>query len=271
MALRDILAVVDNAEAAAPFLAGLVDFARRKSAAVEVAVLSANPYLADAMLPVGGMYLPEHEVAVALKERSDAVDRAIAGQGVATRVIGLADDVAWLAGDLRRSRQVADVVLVPAKEAWQSPWLRRRVIETALIGSGTPTILVPSGHALGEVHHAVLAWKPSPESTRALYDLVVVAEPGARIDVVIVDQDDSRDAGTEVRDHLTRHDFVVHLARLERDGAHSVDILHDFAARAKADLLVAGAYASSRLREVVLGGVTRSLVSHTALPTLLSR
>ncbi|PID41493.1 MAG: hypothetical protein CSB48_14490 [Proteobacteria bacterium] len=38
-----------------------------------------------------------------------------------------------------------------------------------------------------------------------------------------------------------------------------------------ADMLVAGAYGHSRLREVVLGGVTHSLLNHSSIPVLMSR
>ncbi|WP_160320399.1 universal stress protein, partial [Rhizobium ecuadorense] len=37
----------------------------------------------------------------------------------------------------------------------------------------------------------------------------------------------------------------------------------------KADLLVAGAYGHSRLREFILGGVTRSLLTRLEMPTVL--
>jgi len=53
-------------------------------------------------------------------------------------------------------------------------------------------------------------------------------------------------------------------------GGSASDVLLSYAADVSADLLVVGGYGHSRLRELVLGGVTRDLLHHMTLPVLMS-
>jgi len=53
-------------------------------------------------------------------------------------------------------------------------------------------------------------------------------------------------------------------------GTSAPDLLLNYAADVSADLLVVGGYGHSRVRELVLGGVTRELLRHMTLPVLMS-
>jgi nucleotide-binding universal stress UspA family protein len=48
------------------------------------------------------------------------------------------------------------------------------------------------------------------------------------------------------------------------------DVLLSYAADVSANMLVVGGYGHSRLREFMLGGVTRELLQHMTLPVLMS-
>ena len=191
-------------------------------------------------------------------------------------VRGFHDDVAWLPGDVRRSRQLADLIVVGSIYSWEVPWLRRRVLDTLLLSSGTPILLLPEDGTLEKVEHAVFGWKPSPEANRALHELVAIAEPGALIDVVMVDGGDHPhgggvDAGAEVVRHLTSHGFKVEVHVIQLEAWQTVaGVLQTFAIGRHANLLVIGGYAHSRMREVWLGGVTYDVIAETELPVLLS-
>ncbi len=56
----------------------------------------------------------------------------------------------------------------------------------------------------------------------------------------------------------------------DSDGIGVSDVLLDAASDIGADMMVLGAYGHSRFREVVLGGVTRSLLHHMTVPVLMS-
>lgn len=269
--IRDVLAIVDNAGVAAPFIDRVLAFAEQRQAQVEIAVLTPSPYFAEALLPAGVMYVPEDVLAQDDRSKVEAVTALMAKASTKASVFGLHDDVAWLAGDVRRSRQLADLILIGDAGEWETAWLRRRVLETSILSTGTPTVILPAGKRLGGIRRAVLGWKPSPEANRAVHDLVAIAEAGAKIDVIIVDQDPARDAGDEVRRHLERHGLAVELHRVSADGMSEGEVLHGFALRDDADLLVTGGFGHSRFREVCFGGVTRDLIDHALVPVMLSR
>jgi nucleotide-binding universal stress UspA family protein len=48
------------------------------------------------------------------------------------------------------------------------------------------------------------------------------------------------------------------------------EVLLEEAGRVNADLVVAGAYSHSRLRELILGGVTRHVLQNAAIPVLMA-
>ncbi|MCX8475483.1 MAG: universal stress protein [Sphingomonas sp.] len=268
--IRDALAIVDNAGSAAPFISRVLAFAEERQAQAEIAVLTPSPYFAEALLPLGGMYVPEDVLARDDRSKVDAIAALVKEAHSKASVFGLHDDVAWLAGDVRRSRQVADLILIGGPEEWETLWLRRRVLETSILASGTPTVILAEGRSLGAVRRAVLGWKPSAEANRAVHDLVAIAAEGARVDVVVVDQELRADGGDEVCRHLDRHGLGPVLHRLEAEGMHEADVIQGFALRGAADLLVIGGFGHSRFREVCFGGVTRYLVDHAQVPVMLS-
>lgn len=273
--IKDILAIVDNAERATPFVEAVLTFARSNGAHVAIAALTSGPYLAPELLPVGVAYVPDEILSKDDARKVEAVRALVASADCPVTVFGLHDDIGWLAGDLVRSRHIADLILIGAPGHWQTPWLRRRVIETSILSSGTPTMLAPSEPRLTAVRRAVLGWKPSPEANRAVHDLVRFCEPGAHIDVVMaVDRERERERagrdGEEVRRHLMRHGLDTELHILPTDGMSEADVVHGFAMRSRADLLAVGGFGHSRVREIVLGGVTRSLIADASVPVMLS-
>ena len=70
--------------------------------------------------------------------------------------------------------------------------------------------------------------------------------------------------------HLGRHGLAVRAEEETQSGLTVSDLLLSRASDLGADLIVAGAYHHSRLREAVLGGVSRELLSHMTVPVLMS-
>jgi nucleotide-binding universal stress UspA family protein len=70
--------------------------------------------------------------------------------------------------------------------------------------------------------------------------------------------------------HLARHGLKVDVKRIIGGNIDVADALLSHAADANIDFVVMGGYGHSRLREFVLGGVTRSILRAMTTPTLLS-
>lgn len=274
--IKDILAIVEDGDAGARFLKTVAALAKKHDAFLEVAALTPAPMVSPAVAPFGSLYVPEVVLMGSDEANVESVRGHLAETGCEHSVTGLHDDLAWLAGDLRRTRQVADLIVVGDAESWPTPWLRTRVLETLIRTAGTPVVILPEGRTLPEIRHAVLGWKPSPEANRAMHDLVHLAEPGATIDVVTVGMDlgdceKEKDTHAEIKRHLARHGFRAEGHWIVNDKQIEAETLTLYAQEIDADILVIGGFAHWRIRDIVLGGVTRDLVHRADLPVLISR
>ena len=76
--------------------------------------------------------------------------------------------------------------------------------------------------------------------------------------------------GAEIAPHLTRHGVTVNVLALPAMNGDVAETLRNHAHLTRADMIVMGAYVHSRLREMVLGGTTQSLLKNTPVPLFLS-
>lgn len=271
--IRTISTVVDEPGRAQRFLGSVLEHARARNIYTYLTVLTAAPLVAAELAPLGSLYIPENELRADAFEAIAALRAAIGGDRDTLLVKGIYGDVSWLAHDLRNDDDIADVAVIGPEDSWAVPWLRRRTIETLLMGSGTPLMLLPEGPGLPEFNRIVLGWKPSAQATRTVRAIVALAEPGAKVDIVTVGTKPAEEARTPqshcgVADFLARHGFETECHWIE--GEHSdAASLQDFATEVGADTLAVGGFAHSRVREIILGGVTRSLVRRARLPVVM--
>lgn len=145
-----------------------------------------------------------------------------------------------------------------------------------LFDSGRPVLAVPPGQpAVFPVRHAVVAWQPTREGTRALHDAMPFLKRCRTVDVVTVDPEIGGDRhgeepGTDIATHLARHGLRVNVVSMPSGGAPASSVLLRHCAETSAQLLVAGGYGHTRAREWVLGGVTMDLSETLTLPVLFS-
>jgi nucleotide-binding universal stress UspA family protein len=81
---------------------------------------------------------------------------------------------------------------------------------------------------------------------------------------------DTRRSAAELAKNLSRHGVNITLDSVEAGGRGIGEVLESYVASRKADLLVMGAYGHSRIRDFILGGATRSMLSQPPLPIFLS-
>lgn len=152
----------------------------------------------------------------------------------------------------------------------------RGFFSALLFESGRPVLVIPPHHPIElPFLHAVVAWQPTREATRALHDAMPLLLAAGSVDVVTVDPlvSESRHGeqpGADIATHLARHGLKVNVVVRPRQQETVATALLRHAAESKANLLVAGGYGHSRLREWVLGGTTRELLQAIHLPILFS-
>ncbi len=141
--------------------------------------------------------------------------------------------------------------------------------EQLALGAGGPVLLTPPGwrdHSVGK--RVLIGWNGSREAARAVRDALPFLSEAASVTVVSFGAEAPREL-EDVTDLLEGHG-VRATPRAEADTASIGGQLIGLAAALDCDLMVLGAYGRPRLRELILGGVTREILQGAQVPVLLS-
>jgi nucleotide-binding universal stress UspA family protein len=181
-------------------------------------------------------------------------------------VAGAAD----LFGRIARRFDVAVVGQARPKEGASEELL----IEGALFESGRPVVVVPHVQTQGVTLERVLVcWDGSRPATRAIADALPFLRRAKAIDIVAVSGERGKGSelvGTNMARHLARHGLKVALKRVSAGDVDVPSAIRAHAAETGADFMVMGGYGHSRLREFILGGVTRTILTSSTIPVLMS-
>jgi nucleotide-binding universal stress UspA family protein len=148
--------------------------------------------------------------------------------------------------------------------------------ERVALATGRPVLVVPKIGALSSVGKTVmLCWNASRESARAAADALPFVRAAEKVIVLVVDPEVSaaahgQEPGADVATWLARHGVKVVVQRDVATDAKVGEIILSRAADHGVDLIVMGIYGHSRLREFVLGGASRTLLSSMTAPVLMS-
>jgi len=138
---------------------------------------------------------------------------------------------------------------------------------------GRPTLVVPPSVGKLEFERVIVGWKETREARRAALDALPFLKQAAHVAVVeIADEKQLTTARTHLEDvvcWLKKHGIVAEAIAAPSSGDDAAH-LNAIAREQGADLIVAGAYGHSRLREWVLGGMTRELLLRADRCALLS-
>ena len=148
------------------------------------------------------------------------------------------------------------------------------IIEGALFASGRPVVVVPyirkSGLALGRV---LVCWDGSRNAARAIADAMPFLVKAKTVEVVIVANEPGKSdevPGADIGQHLARHGLRVEVQRIFSRDMDVASTILSHAADTSADFIVMGGYGHSRVREFILGGATRGILTAMTVPALMS-
>lgn len=140
--------------------------------------------------------------------------------------------------------------------------------------AGRPLLVVPYAGKVETLGTRVLvAWNASRESTRAVTDALPMLQRAKHVHVVSFNPDEADHGdqpGADIGLWLARHGVKVDVSRQtvpNHDiGAQILSRVADLGV----DMIVSGAYGHSRIRELMLGGVTKLLLESITVPALMS-
>lgn len=199
-----------------------------------------------------------HDVTFGVTEPAEGVTAAFTAEvGAISR---------WIAEHGR----FADMVVVggpqPGREA------ARESQEAALMESGRPTLIVPGTVPAALLDTIVIAWKDTQEAARAVTGAMPLLDMAKKIVVVAVDEaaetaaDDTAD---KLARSLTWHNPATTTRHVKAEGRKPIQALLDEAHTQNATLLVMGGFGHSRVREILFGGFTQTVLDGIDRPVLI--
>lgn len=182
-------------------------------------------------------------------------------------------DAARLAGVLG---QCADLIVLGKPIAEDLSYLDDLLLEGALFRSGRPCLVVPRWEAPRSIATSVLiGWRGTAQAARAMHDALPFLLHAQSVRIFHAG-DGAEHAGegplglSRLAAHLRRHSVAVEDPRPAALRGEIGEALLDQAHTMGADLLVMGGYGHGRLREMILGGATRSILQRADIPILLA-
>ena len=250
-------------------------------AAALQAQLTGIAFIYNPVVPISGAgYIPADVIESQRADNETAAEAAIKDFTTATDRAGISAEPQMLtasltgAGDqFARMARRFDLAIVGQAQPEMST-MEQIIGETTLFESGRPMIMVPYiQKAPFKTDNVIICWDGSRTAARAVADAIPILGKSSRIEIVSVTSERGKEdeiEGADIGQHLARHELKVDVHRISRGNIDVADALLSHAADSAADLLVMGGYGHSRLREFVLGGVTRSIFQSMTLPVLLS-
>jgi nucleotide-binding universal stress UspA family protein len=161
------------------------------------------------------------------------------------------------------------IVLGRPGRAPQNP--RMAPLEAALFESGRPVLIVPATPPKELGHNVLVAWNGSTEQARTNAFAMPLLRGADDVTVLTVEGGMTPGpAGDEVALHLVRNGVPATAVTVAPAGRTTGETILDHAQLRGCDLIVKGAYAQSRLRQMIFGGATRHILAHATLPVLMA-
>ena len=207
------------------------------------------------------------------KTAQSTFDRATKGRNFPAewRVVEAFSDDA-----LAVSARYADLLVLGQADPDDPAGSRNDLPEAMAFATGRPVLVVPKIGALSSVGKTVmLCWNARRESARAAADALPFLQAAEKVIVLVVDPETSArghgpEPGADVAAWLARHGVKVTVQRDVAADSQVGEVILSRAADHGVDLIVMGIYGHSRLRELVLGGVSRTLLASMTVPVLMS-
>jgi nucleotide-binding universal stress UspA family protein len=243
--------------------------------------LAGVAFLYDPIVPISGAgYIPaevietqERDNLAATKEAVAKFTAACSRAGVNGEPVTLSASFGGVGEQFSRVARRFDLAIIGQAEPDTSP-VEEVIAEAALFESGRPIIIVPyiqKGPL--KLDYVSVCWDGSRSAARAVADALPLLKRAGKVEVFIVANESGKQdeiEGADIGAHLARHGLDVQVERTTVGDIDVADVILSHAADVGTDFLVMGGYGHSRLREFVLGGVTRSIFKSMTVPVLMA-
>jgi nucleotide-binding universal stress UspA family protein len=284
MPIKTILLPLGENDRDEALLDAALALAKRLNAHLDVLHVEPN---AESLLPYATIGLSEsmrasvrdaaeQQHAEATKMLQQVVDKACVRNGVSMAKRGdYADKVSadWLvetgaqAELVAQLGRVSDLIIVARPERVSPP---PRTIDAALRETGSPILMLPPGPIKSIGERIVIGWNGSKEAAQAVAAARPLMREAGNVTVLTTEKRQKRRPnGDDLLIYLSCHSISATLSIMDIRSRSVPEALLANARELDADLLVLGGYSRHRLREVIMGGVTRHLLAQSDIPILM--
>jgi nucleotide-binding universal stress UspA family protein len=163
--------------------------------------------------------------------------------------------------------RLADLIIVPRPARVSPP---SRTIDAALRETGRPVLMLPPGPFPCTGDHVVIGWNGSKEAAQAVTAARPVLREAKAVMVLTTEKRmKTRPNGDDLLTYLSCHGITATLHIMDTRSRSVPEALLADARELDANLLVLGGYSRHRLREVIMGGVTRHLLVESDIPVMM--
>jgi len=281
MAYKSLTTIVTSADKAGPAVAAAAQLALALDAHLDVLALGIDRTQVGYSYVGGGAVLLQ--VATERAEADAKAAEAAVRAALDSQPMGLRWTVesamAQLGGlvDLVMLRaRFSDLVVLPRPYGPGQGVEAETIVEAALFEGQAPVLILPEGGLPGAKlpSRIVIGWNQSREAMVAVRRALPFLKRASIVDIVVIDPPthgpERSDPGGALCQMLVRHGVHAEVSVLARTMPRVSDVLARHALDENADLLVMGAYGHSRFREAILGGATRNMLEHSAVPVFLA-
>ena len=278
MPYKNILVPLTNYPARAPdnVLTAALAVAERFDGRIKAAICKINlpnmsNYLALQVTDIPAIIAnARRDCDTAVEELQSAFSSVLVNGTPSSEVVSFDCFVDTQASGLMGHARLSDLIIVPIAP----DQISFDLMQDLIFGSGRPVLLLPAKvPAKPSFKVVVVAWDGSRVAARAISDALPFLESAQTVHLVEIVGEKALDKASGVvalERQLLSHGVEAVSDTVPTDGASAGDTIAAYCKDHDADLLVMGAYGHSRIRDFVLGGVTKKFVAEAALPVLLS-
>ncbi|MBF9058887.1 universal stress protein [Rhodobacterales bacterium HKCCSP123] len=278
MAYRSILTVLTDAKEASGVLDAAVPFAAACGAHLDVLCLGIDRTQTGYYFAGATALMHDETIAQAQAEATeiDAAARSVLERSdISWGVDALVAQSASVAGLVARRARFADLVILPKPYGEGQYADAPVVVEAAMFQGNAPVVVLAEGKPVPlKPKRVVVAWNESAEAMTSIRRALPLLQAADEVNICIVAPErhssESTDPGEELSRMLSRHGVSIEVTILAQTLPRVSEVIARHVADLDADLLVMGAYGHSRFREAILGGATRSMLEHAAVPVFMA-
>lgn len=166
--------------------------------------------------------------------------------------------------------RLADLIVVGRPESDQQV-SSSLVLDAALFETGRPVLLTPPGGAAHFGRRMAIAWNASPQAARAVAAALPVLSRAGDVAVMVAEANhDLDDDAANLIAYLSWHGIEALVHPVDVEGLSVGAALLAECGELDADCLVMGAYTHSRMRQLILGGVTSHVLDNAEIPLFMA-